>query len=216
VEKQEPSYINMTEEMCNVFAHPEFRDDYAIEPDMSSASYFVAVEYIARMQWPEETHISLSRWPGNSLQVDGKFPEYLPGLRRAGPVHPTKVSRVRDLGDSVMTLAICAVFGEQPLQIVDAAKLRVQETDRIKAMVTELRKVGGEKAAQETDDGFIVNPVPLKELHGAEIETYNDHRMAMCFSVLGLKVPGIRIKNPSCVSKTFPNFFEKLEQLRQA
>ena len=55
----------------------------------------------------------------------------------------------------------------------------------------------------------------VEKLHGADIETYKDHRMAMCFAVLGLKVPGIRIKNPSCVSKTFPNFFEKLEQLRQ-
>jgi 3-phosphoshikimate 1-carboxyvinyltransferase len=104
------------------------------------------------------------------------------------------------------------LFGKQPLRIVGAARLRVQETDRIKAMVTELRRVGAK--AEENEDGFTVWPAEPGQLHGAEIETYNDHRMAMCFAVLGLKVPGIRIKNPGCVSKTFPNFFDKLEKLR--
>ena len=68
---------------------------------------------------------------------------------------------------------------------------------------------------EEHDDGLTVWPAESTQLHGADIETYNDHRMEMCFAVLGLKVPGIRIKNPGCVSKTFPNFFEKLEQLRR-
>jgi 3-phosphoshikimate 1-carboxyvinyltransferase len=196
------AYVNMTQDLLSRFADPEMRSQFAVEPDLSSASYFPATQYICGGQ------IIVAGKPERSLQVDGEFPRFLPP-----PANP--VSRLSDLGDSVMTLAICALFGKNTLVVKDAAHLRVQETDRIKAIVTELRKVGGEKAAQETDDGFIVNPVPLKELHGADIETYNDHRMAMCFSVLGLKVPGIRIKNPSCVSKTFPNFFEKLEQLRQ-
>ena len=113
-----------------------------------------------------------------------------------------------------MTLAICALFGQSSMQLVDAARMRLQETDRIKAMVTELHRVGAK--AEEREDGFTVWPAePGRLLHGSMIETYNDHRMAMCFAVLGLKVPGIRIKNPGCVSKTFPNFFEKLEQLRK-
>jgi 3-phosphoshikimate 1-carboxyvinyltransferase len=120
---------------------------------------------------------------------------------------------MRDLGDSVMTLAICALFGKQPMTLVDAARMRLQETDRIKAMVMELQRVGAR--AEEHQDGFTVWPAEPELLRGADIETYNDHRMAMCFSVLGLKVPGIRIKNPSCVNKTFPNFFDKLEQLRR-
>jgi 3-phosphoshikimate 1-carboxyvinyltransferase len=180
--------------------------EYSIEPDLSSASYFFAAG------WLGNGDITIARYDPKSLQIDAQFPNYLPQLKGNDPL---RVSRVLHLGDSVMTLAVCSLFGNAPLQIESASRLRVQETDRIKAMVTELRKVGGKRAAMETDDGFIVNPVPLKELHGADIETYNDHRMAMCFSVLGLKVPGIRIKNPSCVSKTFPNFFEKLEQLRQ-
>jgi 3-phosphoshikimate 1-carboxyvinyltransferase len=89
----------------------------------------------------------------------------------------------------------------------------VQETDRIKAMVTELQRVGAK--IEEREDGLTVWPAEPGQLHGADVETYDDHRMAMCFAVLGLKVPGIRIRNPGCVSKTFPNFFEKLEQLRQ-
>ena len=75
-------------------------------------------------------------------------------------------------------------------------------------MRTELTKCG----ARVVEDGDTLTVYPAKpdELHGAEIETYNDHRMAMCFAILGLKVPGIRLKNPSCVKKTFPNFFQKL------
>jgi len=83
--------------------------------------------------------------------------------------------------------------------------LRVQECERVVALRTELTKCGAH--VREQDDTLEVWPSPL---HGAEIETYNDHRMAMCFAILGLKVPGIKIKNPACVKKTFPNFFQKL------
>jgi 3-phosphoshikimate 1-carboxyvinyltransferase len=193
-EPDEPySYVDMTRRMIREFSH-----EYAVEPDMSSGSYFVAAQAIMGGS------VTVAGWPKRSLQIDARFLQFLP---------PTgKVSRSRDLGDSVLTLAICALFGKQPLRIVGAARLRVQETDRIKAMVTELRRVGAK--AEENEDGFTVWPAEPGQLHGAEIETYNDHRMAMCFAVLGLKVPGIRIKNPGCVSKTFPNFFDKLEKLR--
>ena len=85
--------------------------------------------------------------------------------------------------------------------------MRVQESERVEALRTELTKCGGE--VLEHGDTLQVFPTAGK-LHGAEIETYNDHRMAMCFAILGLKVPGIKIKNPACVKKTFPNFFQKL------
>jgi len=89
--------------------------------------------------------------------------------------------------------------------LTDLGRLRVQECERVVALRTELTKCGAEVI--EEGDTLTVYP---SELHGAEIETYNDHRMAMCFAVLGLKVPGIRLRNPSCVKKTFPNFFQKL------
>ena len=83
----------------------------------------------------------------------------------------------------------------------------MQECERVAALKTELTKCGA--GVVEQDDDLTVFPAH-GALHGAEIDTYNDHRMAMCFAILGLKIKGIRIKNPSCVKKTFPNFFQKL------
>jgi len=104
-----------------------------------------------------------------------------------------------------MTAIVLAPFADQPVKFPDLGRLRVQETERVFALRTELTKCG----AKVVEEGDTLTVYPSK-LHGAEIETYNDHRMAMCFSVLGLKIPGIKIKNPACVKKTFPNFFQKL------
>ena len=81
----------------------------------------------------------------------------------------------------------------------------MQECERVVALRTELTKCG----AKVIEEGDTLTVYP-SELNGAEIETYHDHRMAMCFAILGLKVPGIKIKNPACVKKTFPNFFQKV------
>lgn len=210
--RDELNYFLMTHNMVLTWAA---RGRYDIEPDFSSASYFLAAAHILGGQVTVEKD-----WPSQQ-QIDSQFPRFLQRpltleelatIPQPVRTRPRKVSRAFQLGDSIMTLAICALFDWQPLEIVGATGMRLQETDRIKAMVTELQRVGAK--AEEHDDGFIVWPAEPSQLHGADIETYNDHRMAMCFAVLGLKVPGIRIKNPSCVSKTFPNFFEKLEQLR--
>src|SRR5665213_544075 len=115
------------------------------------------------------------------------------------------MSRTDDLGDSIMTAIVTATLGTERLKFTDLGRLRVQETERVVALRTELTKCGAKVV--EEGDTLTVWPSPL---HGAEIETYNDHRMAMCFAILGLKVPGIKIKNPACVKKTFPNFFQKL------
>ena len=115
------------------------------------------------------------------------------------------ISRKNHLGDSIMTAIMLAPFSLAPVQFSDLGRLRVQECERVVALRTELTKCGARVV--EEGDTLTVWPSPL---HGAEIETYNDHRMAMCFAVLGLKVPGIKIKNPACVKKTFPNFFQKL------
>jgi len=94
------------------------------------------------------------------------------------------------------------------IQFAELGRLRIQECERVVALRTELTKCGAKVV--EEGDMLTIHPREPEELHGAEIETYNDHRMAMCFAVLGLKVPGIKIKNPACVKKTFPNFFQKL------
>ncbi len=96
-------------------------------------------------------------------------------------------------------------WGLKEATFTDLGRLRVQECERVVALRTELTKCGAKVV--EEGDTLTVGP---SQLHGAEIETYNDHRMAMCFAILGLKVPGIKIKNPACVKKTFPNFFQKL------
>jgi 3-phosphoshikimate 1-carboxyvinyltransferase len=104
-----------------------------------------------------------------------------------------------------MTAIVTATLGSEQLKFSDLGRLRVQETERVVALRTELTKCG----AKVVEEGDTLTVYP-SQLHGAEIETYNDHRMAMCFAILGLKVPGIKIKNPACVKKTFPNFFQKL------
>ena len=104
-----------------------------------------------------------------------------------------------------MTAIIIAPLGEEKIRFTDLGRLRVQECERVVALRTELTKCGAKVV--EEDDTLTVYP---SKLHGAEIETYNDHRIAMCFAILGLKVPGIKIKNPACVKQTFPNFLQKL------
>jgi len=126
------------------------------------------------------------------------------------PTHgaaPSEISREKDLGDSIMTAAILAPFMGRVVHLTDLGRLRLQETERVRALRIELSKCGVE--VLEKGDTLTIFPSRQK-LHGTEVETYNDHRMAMCFAILGLKVTGIKIKNPACVKKTFPNFFQKL------
>ena len=194
-EPDEPfSCVDMTCRMVDTFRH-----DYLIEPDLSGASCFASAGFLTGGR------VEIGGWPRHSLQADGRFPQFLPP--------PLKVSRMRDLGDSVMTLVICAVGGGFPLLLTEASRMRGQKCDRIHAMATELHRVGAQVV--ETEEGLLVEAMDPSCLHEADIETYNDHHMATCFAVLGLKVPGIRIKNPGCVSTMFPNFFEKLERLHQ-
>ena len=106
-----------------------------------------------------------------------------------------------------MTAAILAPFADGPVKFTDLERLRVQECERVAALRTELTRCG----ARVVEQGQTLTVFPSAgKMHGAEIETYNDHRMAMCFAILGLKIPGIKLKNPGCVKKTFPDFFQKL------
>ncbi|MBI5774073.1 MAG: hypothetical protein HZA89_10065 [Verrucomicrobia bacterium] len=167
---------------------------------------------------PTFLSVVVKNWPTSGWQIDQDFSDVLYSLPESFDV----VSRRDDLGDSVMTgivlapflpsMSRFAVFRRLRLPLFirkqsfsELGRLRVQECERVVALRTELTKCGAKVV--EEGDTLTVYPSPL---HGAEIETYNDHRMAMCFAVLGLKVPGIKIKNPACVKKTFPNFFQKL------
>ena len=113
-----------------------------------------------------------------------------------------------NLSDTAQTLAAIAPFAEGPTRVTGIGFIRRKETNRVAAVVAELRRMG--VRADEEDDGFIVYPgVPRP----ADVETYDDHRMAMSFAITGLAASGIRIRNPACVSKTFPHFFDALAEL---
>jgi 3-phosphoshikimate 1-carboxyvinyltransferase len=149
--------------------------------------------------WLGGRHVIVKDWPETGLQIDADFPDF----------HslPATVSRESHLGDSIMTAIVLGPFASHPVRFTDLGRLRIQECERVEALRTELTKCGAE--VQEQGDTLHVFP-SARKMHGAEIETYHDHRMAMCFAILGLKVSGIKIKNPACVKKTFPNFFQKL------
>ena len=127
---------------------------------------------------------------------------------RGGPLHGIAAD-MNDISDTVMTLAAVACFADGPTIIRNVAHIRHKETDRLAALAAELRRVGAE--VEEFADGLRIIPRPL---HEAVIETYNDHRMAMSMTLIGLRVPGIVIRDPGCVAKTYPLFFEDLERLR--
>ena len=114
------------------------------------------------------------------------------------------------MSDTAPTLAVVAALAETPTTVRGIGFVRGKESDRIAAVVAELARCGVE--ARELDDGFAV--VPGTALTGARIRTYDDHRIAMAFSVLGLVVPGMEIENPGCVAKTFPRYYEALDGLR--
>jgi 3-phosphoshikimate 1-carboxyvinyltransferase len=132
------------------------------------------------------------------------------GLTVQGPdrLKSPGVVNMSRLPDGVMTVAVLAALAQGETRIVNVANLRIKESDRLAALVTELRRIGIE--AEELPDGIRIRG---GQPHGADIETYADHRMAMSFAILGARVPGIRIGTPECVSKSYPTFFEELQGL---
>lgn len=223
---EELPYVEMTRELVKVF--PKKGGSFQIEPDASSGSYFWGAGWLLTtseqrdfmndlIAEPSEevrkakaekhvkgrrTNLRVPNWPESGWQMDADFTTF---AMRSVPALAAEISRARDLADSIMTAIVLAPFANSQVRFTDLGRLRVQECERVVALRTELTKCG----AKVIEEGDTLTVYP-SELHGAEIETYNDHRMAMCFAVLGLKVPGIKLRNPSCVKKTFPNFFQKL------
>jgi 3-phosphoshikimate 1-carboxyvinyltransferase len=123
------------------------------------------------------------------------------------PLHGIEVD-MNAISDTVQTLAAVALFAEGPTRIANVGHIRHKETDRIHALAAELRKLGAD--VKELDDGLVIAP---NSLHGAEIDTYDDHRMAMSMALVGLAVPAVVIRNPGCTAKTYPEFFRDLKRL---
>lgn len=196
---EESAYVAMTSRLIEAF--PTYGGDFWIEPDASGASYFLAAGSIL-----PEYGLEVVNWPESGWQIDALFPEFLRRFREPNVAY-ADVSRTHDLGDAIMTAIAIAPLLPYPSRFTDLGRLRVQESERVYALRTELTKCG--VTVEEDGDTLTVYPgVP----HGAEIDTYDDHRIAMCFATLGLRAPGMRIKQPNCVAKTFPNFFQRLAQ----
>ena len=189
---------------------------YAIRSDASAASYFFAAPAICGGTVRVE---NISR---KSRQGDIQFVDVLvemgcvvddreDSISVTGPDQLKGVDvDMRDFPDTAQTLAVLAPFADSPTRIRGIASARVKETDRIAATCAELQRIG--VRAEEHEDGMTI--YPASEIQPALVRTYNDHRMAMAFSLIGLREPGIMIENPACVSKTFPNFFDVLDTLR--
>jgi 3-phosphoshikimate 1-carboxyvinyltransferase len=194
---EESPYVAMTAKLIRAF--PQAGGRFQVEPDASSASYFWAAGFLLSSQEPSQlaTARIVKAHPTSDWQVDAAFPRFLPPA--------ATISRQTDLGDSLMTAVVLAPLSEQPVRFTDLGRLRVQECERVAALKAELTKCG----AKVAEEGETLTVFP-SQLHGADIDTYGDHRMAMCFAILGLKVPGVRLQNAACVKKTFPNFFQKL------
>ncbi len=196
--EDELPYVDMTRRLMKDF--PWNGGTYDIEADASGASYFWGADWLLR---DVGGRVDVEPTPRSGMQADQKFLDLVAhGTWRAA------YSRQTDLADSIMTAIVLAPFARSATRFTDLGRLRVQECERVAALRTELTKCGAR--VEESGDTLTVHPGAL---HGAEIETYNDHRVAMCFGMLGLRVPGMRLRNPGCVRKTFPNFFAKLAEL---
>ena len=190
--------------------------DYRVESDASNASYFFAAAAVTGgTVRVEDIHYS-------SAQGDVRVVDLLErmGCRvtrsdtsievTGAPLHGITAD-MSAMPDMVQTLAVVAAFAEGDTRLTGADNLRIKETDRLAATAAELRRLGAH--VDEHEDGLTISPRPL---HAAEIRTYDDHRMAMSFAVAGLRVPGVHILDPGCVSKTFPAFFDALLRLTSA
>lgn len=188
--------------------------NYEVEGDASAASYFFGA---AAITGGKVRAVGIGM---NSLQGDVHFVDVLKSMGckiatgsnwievQGGALRGVDID-MGDMPDVVQTLAAVSVFAQGKTRVRNVKNMRIKETDRIAAVVNELRRMG--ISAIEYEDGFEIEPSPPCP---AEIETYDDHRMAMSFALIGLRASGIMIKNPGCVAKTFPDYFQRLEALR--
>jgi 3-phosphoshikimate 1-carboxyvinyltransferase len=212
---REPS--NHKYRQFNVEPGPYRGRRYAIEPDASAASYFFAAAAIAGGA------VTVEGLGTGTLQGDLAFVDVLEHMGctvtrtktattvEGGPLSGVDVD-MNAISDTVMTLAVVALFADGMTRIRNVGHIRHKETDRLAALATELRKLGAE--VDEQKDGLIV--FPPARISPARIATYNDHRMAMSFALAGLKAGGVTILDPGCVAKTYPGFWADLAKLAPA
>lgn len=188
--------------------------DYEVEPDASAASYFLGAAAVAGGR------VTVEGLGTGSLQGDVRFADVLERMGASVSRTATSVTvsgngrltgvdvDMSDISDTAQTLAAVAVFADSPTRVRGIGFIRGKETDRVGAVVTELRRAGID--AVEDEDGFTIHP---GEPRPTRFATYEDHRMAMSLSLLGLRAPGIEIEDPGCVAKTYPDYFTDLAAL---
>ena len=188
----------------------------SVEGDASSASYFLAAGAVGGGP------VRVEGVGRQSIQGDVRFAEVLERMGAhvafgddwvessgKAPLHSIDMD-LNHIPDAAMTAAVLALFADGPSTLRNIASWRVKETDRLAAMAAELRKLGA--TVEEGADYLRITPGPLKS--GAVIDTYDDHRMAMSFSLVSIAGVPVRIKDPQCVAKTFPDYFARLEKIR--
>jgi 3-phosphoshikimate 1-carboxyvinyltransferase len=219
---QTPSRVIQVQPQTYRVRGPRGRATYAIKPDASNASYFLAAAAIV-----PGSEITILELGANDLQGDVAFATVLEkmgakvrhaaeGIVVAAPsdgrLHGIDLD-MNHIPDMVQTLAVVALFAEGPTTIRNVWNLRVKETDRLAALETELRKLGAQ--VETTKDSIRIIPPAGNQITPASIATYDDHRMAMAFAIAGLRAKGIRIQNPICTAKTYPEYFEDLSTVTQ-
>ena len=225
-------YIDITLEVMNAFGVSVRCDDYRefmipatstyrgtvydIEPDASAASYFFALAAITQGE------ITVSGLGKNAIQGDIAFVECLEAMGCEAEYTESSITVVgkplkgidvdmNAISDTVPTLGVVALFADGTTNIRNVEHVRHKETDRITDLARELIKLGAD--VDERTDGLSITPVKMK---AAEIETYNDHRMAMSFAIAGTMIDGVTILDPACCEKTYPKFFDDLVELLEA
>ena len=188
---------------------------YLVEGDASSASYFLAAGAI-------KGKVKVTGIGKNSIQGDRLFAGVLERMgakitwgkdfiqAERAELHGIDMD-MNHIPDAAMTIATAALFANGETVIRNIYNWRVKETDRLTAMATELRKIGAE--VEESEDFIRIQPLALNQFKHADIETYNDHRMAMCFALIALSNTAVTILDPKCTSKTFPTFFSEFEKI---
>lgn len=228
-------YVDLTLNLIARFGVTVVRDGYArftvpagsryaspgeihVEGDASSASYFLAagaigggpvrVEGVGRDSIQGDVHFAAAlAQMGAQIEMG---PDWIEARAPADGRLRAVTLDCNAIPDAAMTLAVAALFADGTTRLEQIASWRVKETDRIAAMVTELTKLG---ATVESGDDFIAVTPPARLTPQAAIDTYDDHRMAMCFSLASFAVP-VRINDPRCVAKTFPDYFDVFAELR--
>jgi 3-phosphoshikimate 1-carboxyvinyltransferase len=211
--------VEVEREGYNKFSIPAARYHalpvYPIESDASAASYFFAAPAVCggtvrvknitrKAKQGDIAFLNVLEEMGCTVSED----EFGIAVSGTSTLRGVDVD-MRDFSDTAQTLAVVAPFATSPTRIRGIASSRLKETDRVKAVCTELARLGVH--VEEHTDGMTI--YPCKKFRPAVVQTYKDHRMAMAFSLIGLRVPGVAITDPGCVSKTFPDFFSVLTGL---